>query len=45
MKRSRELKRRMQTLQMLNDTVSAMKSLAAHQFRLCRLAAPRATVP
>lgn len=42
MKRERDLRRRMHTLQTLSEAVSAMKSLSAHHFRLSRIALPAA---
>ena len=42
MKRERYLHRRLQTLNTLNEAVSAMKALSAHHFRLSRQALPAA---
>jgi F-type H+-transporting ATPase subunit gamma len=42
MKREPQLRRRLHTLHALNEAVSAMKSLSAHHFLLCRQALPAA---
>ena len=42
MKRERYLRRRLHTLETLEDAVSAMRSLSAHHFRLSRQALPAA---
>lgn len=42
MKRAHSLRRRLRSLEMLSEAVGAMKSLAAHHFRLARAALPAA---
>lgn len=42
MKREQDLRRRLHTLSTLHEVVSAMKSLSAHHFRLCRKSLPAA---
>lgn len=42
MKRAHTLRRRLRSLEMLSEAVGAMKSLAAHHFRLARTALPAA---